>query len=75
LDFDQCYEGLGATKKEREKKYEDWIKSSIPNGEWEMIRKAIQRGQLTGSPKFVDEMAEKIGKRIEFRGQGRPKAE
>jgi len=75
LDFDPCYEGLGATKKECEKKYEDWIKSSIPDGEWEMIRKAIQRGQLTGSPKFVDEIAKKIGKRIEFRGQGRPKGE
>jgi len=38
-----------------------------------MIRGAVQRGQLTGSMRFVEEVATKIGKRIELRGQGRPK--
>jgi hypothetical protein len=28
---------------------------------------------LTGAIKFVDEIEEKLGKRVEFKGQGMPK--
>lgn len=73
LDSDPCYIRLGATDRERGKKYKGWISKSIPEGEWEMLRQAIQRGQLTGGDKFVEAVAKKIGRRIEFRGQGRPK--
>ena len=73
LDFDPCYKNLGATDKESEKRYKEFIKESIPEGEWEMIRQAVQRGQLTGSNRFIDEVVKKIGRRIEFRKQGRPK--
>ena len=55
--------------------YREWVKGAIPSGEWDMIREAVQRGQLTGSGRFVEEVAEKIGRRVEFRGQGRPKKE
>lgn len=48
-------------------------RSAIPAEEWLLIRNAIQRGQLTGSQPFIDEIAEKLGKRIEPRAQGRPK--
>jgi hypothetical protein len=27
-----------------------WVKETIAAGEWELIRKSLQRGQLTGSP-------------------------
>lgn len=73
LDIDPCYMGLGSTEKEREKRYEEWVKGAIPPGELELIRKAVQRGQLTGGYRFVEEVDKKIGRRIEFRGQGRPK--
>jgi len=73
LDIDPCYMGLGATEKVREKRYEEWVKGAIPPGELELIRKAVQRGQLTGGYRFVEEVDKKIGRRIEFRGQGRPK--
>ena len=46
---------------------------AIPDGEWEIIRKAVRRGQLTGGSRFVEEVDRKIGRRIEFRGQGRPR--
>jgi putative transposase len=42
-------------------------------GEWELIRQSLQRGQLTGSKKFVDQIEEKLNQRVEFRGPGRPK--
>jgi putative transposase len=38
----------------------------------EHISLALQRGQLTGSRRFVDEIAKKMERRVEFRGPGRP---
>ncbi len=32
----------------------------------------VQRGQFTGGDRFVGEVARKIGRRVERRGQGRP---
>lgn len=73
LDLDICYKGFGMTDKQCEERYEEFVKESIPKGEWELIRQAVQRCQLTGSNQFIEEVAKKIGRRVEFRGQGRPK--
>jgi putative transposase len=73
LDFDPHYLGLAATAKKRQKNYRDYLLETISADEVEKIRGAIQRGQLTGGAKFVKEIEAKVGKRIEFRGQGRPK--
>ncbi len=73
LDYDPCYMGLAGSDKERVDKYADWVKSVIPDGELELIRRSLQRGQLTGGSRFVDEVEGKIERRIEFRGQGRPR--
>jgi len=72
LDFDPYYMGLANTKRKRAEKYAEWVKGSIPEGELLLIRQSLQRGQLTGSTRFVDEVEEKINRRVEFRGQGRP---
>lgn len=73
LDFDPVYLHLGRTTKEREEKYKEWVMTSSSEEEWNFIRQALQRGQLTGNNRFVEEVAEKIGRRVEFRKQGRPK--
>lgn len=73
LDLDPFYVGMGKTKKEREDKYKKWMEETVPDGEWELIRQVVQRGQLTGSNRFIEEVSKRSGKRIEFRGQGRPK--
>ena len=72
LDLDPFYLGLGDSDGVRAARYREWVEECIPEGEWEFIRTALQRGQLTGSGRFVDAVAEKVGKRVEFRGQGRP---
>ena len=72
LDMDPLYNSLGSTKKEREEKYRACIQETIPSGEWELLRQAVQKGQLTGSAQFIEEVAVKVGRRIELRGQGRP---
>jgi len=73
LDFDPLYLGLAATAQERREKYRSFVSGTIAEEETERIRRAVQRGQLTGNEQFVEEIEAQIGKRIEFRGQGRPK--
>ena len=65
--------GLADNRKKRAKRYMEWVKGLIPEGEWELIRQSLQRGQLTGSARFVEEIEQKIERRVEFRGQGRPR--
>lgn len=73
IDTDPSYAGMGSTKHEREERYQEWVSTSIPQKEWEIIRQAVQRGQLTGSKQFVEGVAQTTGKWVAFRGQGRPK--
>jgi putative transposase len=72
LDVDPSYQELGHSATERASRYQAFVMGSIPVTEWALIRQAIQRGQLTGSDRFIDEVAAKIGRRIDRRGQGRP---
>ncbi len=72
LDFDCQYLGLGSTETKRQLKYKAFVEGAIPDRELEQIRQAIQRGQLTGKRRFVEEVESKVGRRIEFRGPGRP---
>ena len=73
VDIDPCYEGLDAKEELRSAKYRNFVTSIIPPGEWNLIRESIQRGQLTGSQRFVDQVEAIIGRRIEHRKQGRPR--
>lgn len=72
LDRDPCYTGLAATESERRQYYNRFMLDSIPVRELTVIRQALQRGQLTGNIKFVNEVEKILGRRVEFRGQGRP---
>jgi putative transposase len=75
LDTDPCFEGLGDTPQVRASRYAEFVCSARPPGEWELIGSALQRGQLTGNERFIDEVAAIIGRRIEHRQQGRPPVE
>jgi len=75
LDHDPCYLALADSPEKRAASYAAWVKETIPEKEWPLIRQSLQRGQLTGSARFVDEIARKIERRVEFRGPGRPKKE
>ena len=52
--------------------YAKYIKSAIPDGERDLIRSAVKRGQLTGREGFVEQIRQITGRRIEHRGRGRP---
>jgi putative transposase len=75
LDDDPCYLALGTNEPERIARYAAFLRAAIPDREWCLIRDAVQRGQLTGSGRFVDEVEAIIGKRIEKRPPGRPSKE
>jgi len=49
-----------------------FLTAAIPEGEWRLIRTAVQRRQLTGSGRFIDEVEHILGRRIEHRKPGQP---
>lgn len=71
LDADPIYIGLSSDKRNRNKRYREFVQAS-GESEAAMIRAAVARNQLTGSSVFVDEIERRIGLRIETRGRGRP---
>ena len=72
LDVHPCYRALSETEAVRRAQYRAYLQTSIPSGEWELIRAAVQRGQLTGNDRFTEEIAAIVGRRVERRGRGRP---
>ncbi|SDU95981.1 transposase [Pseudomonas corrugata] len=73
LDADPCFAALGDTAMERRHRYEAFVRQAIPADQIQLIRDALQRGQLTGTSRFVDEVERIVGVRVEQRGQGRPR--
>lgn len=73
LDIDACFAVLGDTRLERYESYKSFVRQSVSGKEMKTIREALQRGQLTGTARFVDEVEKIAGIRIEHRGRGRPR--
>lgn len=59
LDTDPCFIALGDTPERRRIHYVEFMRQAVPSSEMNLIRAALQRGQLTGSARFVDEIEEK----------------
>ncbi len=75
LDFDPCYLSLSPDPSERQCIYREFVEHGIYTEEQAFISRAVERNQLTGSVRFVDEIESRIGIRVEARGQGRPAKE
>ena len=73
VDPDPAFMGLAADEAGRKQAYEQWVLSGVPDGEWEKIREAVQRGHLTGKHQLEEEVAEKLGVRVEMKKPGRPR--
>ncbi len=72
-DIDPCFLALGSSIEERRLRYLEFVRSAVPDGEWELIQDAVARGQLTGNNRYIEEVEKIIGRRIEHRRPGRPK--
>lgn len=73
LDLDPAWLGLAETDEARQRLYREYLTEPISDEEREAIVRPVQRGQLTGGAAFIDVIAERLGRRIEMRGQGRPR--
>ena len=75
IDQDPAYLGLSDNEVQRSQRYMDYINGQSIESETQMIQKALQRGQLTGTSRFVEQVERRLGCRIENRGPGRPRRE
>ena len=72
LDLDPMYLALSDDETTRQRRYLTFLEEALPIAEWELIREAVKRGQLTGTKRFVQAVEQIIGRRIERRGPDRP---
>ena len=75
LDSADCFDALGGSEESRRRRYQEYVSGAIPDGEWQLIREAVQRGQLTGDNSFIGDVEQLVGRRIERRGRGRPRSD
>ncbi len=75
LDPDAGMDGLGDTPDARRQAYARYLGAEPDITELELIRGAVQRNRLTGGDRFVAEIQQRTGLRIENRGRGRPRRE
>lgn len=73
LDDHAFHLALGATRVERQTRYREWLQASIPEGERDLIRTAVRRGQLIGGRSFQEVVEQRIGRRVARRKPGRPR--
>lgn len=73
VDLSRSYRSLGKTARTRQEVWREYVYGTLPAYELELIRTAIQRGQVTGSDKFRREISDKLGIRLSNKGPGRPR--
>ena len=68
-DLDSCYLSLKNPRKD----YRDFVEQGISTDERTFVHMQLERNQLTGKGRFVDEIERRTGLRIESKIPGRPK--
>jgi len=72
IELDECYLGLATTSVKRIERYKSFLMDGVADKELKALRESVNRNQLTGNNRFVDEIEKRIGIRVEKRGRGRP---
>jgi putative transposase len=72
LDNHSVYLSLGSDNADRAKHYQAFVRQGIGSREADFIRDSIKRNQLTGKDRFIDEIEQRTGFRVERRSPGRP---
>jgi REP-associated tyrosine transposase len=73
IDSDPAYKGLSNNAEARMIHYKNYVSQSGSESETHLIKSALQRGQLTGGNRFIEDVEKRLGLRIEHRGPGRPR--
>ncbi|WP_026338868.1 transposase [Thioalkalivibrio sp. AKL7] len=74
IDLDPAYSDLADNGSDRRARYARLVQQGVPEQELSLMREALQRGQLTGKQRFVNEVEQIIGCRIERRRLDRPRS-
>ena len=72
LDTDSAYADMGHDDRQRQSNYKKWTMESIPDGEWDNIRKAVNKGVVFGNEHFKEKLEKLLGRRLDAREKGRP---
>ena len=75
LDEPDTFRGLAVSHQMRVEAYRKFVEQADGSPSDELIRAAINSNKLTGGGKFVDEIENRIGIRVETRKPGRPTTE
>lgn len=75
VDFDSAYLHLGQTPHERATRYDGYLHSAVSWEEWETIRQAVFRSDVTGSDQFKRYIAAQLGCSLARRPRGRPRVQ
>ena len=73
LDLDPLYINFGKDDRERQKKYQKWFEESIPPQEWDLIRKAANKGGVFGNTQFKERLEKLFKRKLDIRDKGRPR--
>ena len=69
----EIYLGLGATEASRQAAYRELFRSELEPGLVEQIRQASNGNFALGSPRFAEEIAAALGRRVSPGKSGRPR--
>jgi len=67
------YLALRSNENERQVAYAEYGLGTVPDDELKLIRESLQRGQVTGSERFREEISLRLGIRLSNKGSRRPK--
>lgn len=67
LDAEPSFDALGPTQNIRRQRYKALVEEGISDQDLKLIRHSVQRGQMTGTGRFVSEVKEIIRRREENR--------
>jgi putative transposase len=73
LDVDPALADLASTNEQRFEVYRRLVGTPVTEQELELIRRALQRNQLTGSECFTESISNEFGIEVSTKRQGRPR--
>lgn len=73
LDEHSVLESLGTSNAQRALAYKEFVEQGISDNELSLIRRSLQRNQLTGNARFRSKIEARLGRRISDKPPGRPK--
>lgn len=73
LDLDPWYNSLGSNAQERQLRYRQFFRDSIPEPTWKLIREMTKKGGIVGGSNFKEQIQKITHREVILRLPGRPR--